>query len=63
MSRAPDPDVEIAAAAAADELCFRRAPDVEVHAGQTRSDRERLPRPVRAGRVYRRVRAAMRAVR
>jgi hypothetical protein len=62
VSRASEPDVEIAAAATAAELRFRRAPHVELHAGHTRSHRERLPRPVRAGHVYRRVRAAMRAV-
>jgi hypothetical protein len=55
------PDVEIAGAATARRLRFRHPPGVELHADHTQSGRERLPRPVRAGRIYRHVRAAMRA--
>jgi hypothetical protein len=61
MSDAPEPDLEIAAETTARELRFRRRPQVEIHADDSVSVRERLPRPVGIGVTYRRIRAAMRA--
>ena len=56
-------DVEIGAAAAARELRFGDRPRVSVRADRIVSDRERLPRPVEPGVTYRRVRAAIEALR
>jgi len=61
MSREHPPDVEIGAAVTADELRLSRRAEVEIHADEVSSRRERLPRPARAGIDYRHVAAAMRA--
>jgi hypothetical protein len=54
-------DLEIAVAATARELRFRGTTEVEIRGDGTDSRRIGLPRPVRAGVTYRRVRATMRA--
>jgi hypothetical protein len=47
-----EPDIEIAAAARGRELRFRTQPEVSLHADETCSGREGLPRPVRPGVTY-----------
>jgi len=47
-----EPDIEIAAAVRGRELRFRTRPEVSLHAEETASWREGLPRPVRAGVTY-----------
>jgi len=47
-----EPDIEISATARGRELRFRMMPEVSLHADETCSGREGLPRPVRAGVTY-----------
>jgi hypothetical protein len=56
----PRPDVEIVAAVRARRLRFREQPHVTLRGGTVASRRTRLPRPVRPGVLYRRIRAATR---